>query len=371
MSGGNVGSRRLPALTIREIKARAVILTPAQPVETASGILAQTPLVLVDLLTEEGITGRSYVRCYAPVALRPLADLIRNLGPVLKGDRAVPLQIERKLRSHFRLLGHQGLVGIAMAGIDMALWDALACARDLPLAILLGGDIGAVRAYAALRSMSPDAVATEARSAISQGFTAIKMKVGRGDLTADLEAIHAVREAVGMNASLMVDYNQSLSVTEACNRVRALDREQLTWIEEPARGDDFAGHACIRDATETPIQIGESCWGPLDVARSIAARASDHLMFDAMKIGGVSGWMRAAALADAGGLMVSSHTFPEFSAHLLAASPSGHWLEFIDHAGPILESPIEARDGLVIIPEKPGAGINWNEDAIAAAQVDA
>ncbi len=356
-----------PRLTLREIRARAVTLTPARPVETASGTLDRTPLVLLDLLTEEGIVGRSYVRCYAPAALRPLAQLIGNLDPLVKGCGAAPLAIGKKLERHFRLLGTQGLAGMAMAGVDMALWDALAKACAVPLATLLGGEAGSVLAYAALRSMSPQEAAAEAEAALSSGFSAVKLKIGRGDPTADLEAIRTVRRAVGDGVALMVDYNQSLSVAEACDRIRGLDQEGLAWIEEPTRADDFAGHARIAGAARTAIQLGENCWGPHDIAKSISAGASDHLMFDAMKIGGVSGWLRAAALAEAAALQVSSHAFPEVSAHLLSVSPSGHLLEYIDHAGPILEEPVEVKDGRVLIPDRPGSGLAWNEKAVEAA----
>ena len=345
------------------------MLTPPHPVETANEILDQTPLVLLDLRTEEGIIGRSYVRCYAPSALLPLALLVRNLSPLLKGDGVAPLMVERKLGRHFRLLGPQGLAGNAMAGIDMALWDALARACDLPLVSLLGGAVGPVPAYAALRSMSPRGAAADAAAALSLGFTAVKVKIGRGKLTADLETIRAVRQAVGDKVSLMVDYNQSLSVAEACDRARVLDDEGIAWIEEPTRADDFVGHARIAQVARTAIQLGENCWGPHDIAKSIAAGASDHLMFDTMKIGGVSGWMRAAALAEAAGLSVSSHTFPEFSAHLLAASPTAHLLEYIDHAGPILQTQVAVKDGNVMLSDRPGADIAWDEGAIQAALV--
>ncbi len=201
-----------PDLTIREIRARAVSPAPDRPVETASGTLARTPLVLIDLLTEEGVVGRSYVRCYAPVALPSLARLVGDLGPLIQGDAASPEAIERKLQAHFRLLGPQGLVLMAMAGIDMALWDARARATGVPLVTLLGGTPLPVPAYASLRSMSPKPAASDAEEALALGFTAVKVKIGRGDLAADLETIRAVRSAVGAGIDIMVDYNQSLQL---------------------------------------------------------------------------------------------------------------------------------------------------------------
>ena len=333
--------------------------------------MRSTPLVLIDLTTQEGITGTSYVRCYPPTALVPLAGLIANLEAVIEGDAASPEAIERKLERHFRLLGPQGLTGIAMAGIDMALWDALAKAQGVPLVTLLGGAPKPIAAYASLRTMSPAGAAAEAEELVALGFNAIKVKVGRNDLAADLETIRAVRSAIGAHAQLMVDYNQSLSVAEAIARARVLDAEGLYWIEEPTRADDFEGHARIAAAATTPIQLGENWWGVHDMEKSVAAHASDHVMFDLMKLGGPSGWMRAAALAEASGLPASSHTFPEFSVHLLGVTPTCHWIEYLDHAGPILTEPVRFADGAVLTPDRPGAGLEWNEDAVKEHLVEA
>ena len=355
------------ALTIRSIRARGIDLALQKPVETASGVMRTAPLVLIDLLTEEGIVGCSYVRCYTPVALDPLVRLTANLEPLLRGDAAAPAPVERKLQRHFRLLGPQGLTGIAMAGIDMALWDARAKACGVPLVTLLGGEPQPIPAYASLRTMSPAGAAGEAAELVALGFTAIKVKIGRADLAADLETIRAVRGAIGADAKLMVDYNQSLSVPDAIDRARALDDEDLYWIEEPTRADDFDGHARIAAATKTAIQLGENWWGPNDMAKSIAARASDHAMLDVMKLGGVIGWLRAAALADAAGLPASSHTFPEFSAHLLGVTPTCRYLEYLDHAGPLLTEPVRVENGHVLIPDRPGSGLQWNEDVVTRA----
>lgn len=212
--------------------------------------------------------------------------------------------------------------------------------------------------------MSPEGAAREAEEALTLGFLAIKVKVGRGDRAADLGTIRAIRRAVGDAIHLMVDYNQSLPVTEAIKRVGALDGEGLYWIEEPTRADDFEGHARIAHAATTAIQLGENSWGPHEIAQSIAARASDHVMLDVMKLGGVTGWLRAAALAEAAGLPVSSHTFPEVSTHLLGVTPTGHWLEYLDHLGSILAAPLRNKDGYVLTPARSGSGLDWNEDAI-------
>lgn len=355
----------LQPLAIRGLRVRGIDLVLERPVETASGIMRTTPLVLLDLYTSEGVTGVTYVRCYTAAALAPLVLLLQNLESIVAGKPADPAAIAARLRGHFKLLGPQGLAGIAMAAIDMALWDAQAKAADLPLVAFLGGRARRLPAYASLRTMEPRAAAQEASERVAEGFRAIKLKIGRGAIEDDLAAIRAVRGAIGDEPRLMVDYNQSLERDEALERLRVLDRQGLYWIEEPLRADDFAGHATLAANVDTPIQLGENWWGPEDMEKSVGACASDHVMLDVMKLYGVSGWLRAAQIAQRHALAASSHTFPEISVHLLCVTPTAHYLEFLDHAGPVLHTPVDVRAGFAYPSSAPGAGITWDEAAIA------
>jgi mandelate racemase len=298
------------------------------------------------------------------VALRALATLLEDVAPLVADEPADPAAVRAHLQREFKLLGAQGLAGAAIAGIDMALWDLAARRAGVPLAALLGSDRRRVPAYASLHAMAPDTAAAEAEAALAAGFGAIKVKVGRRDLAADLEVVRALRAVAGDGMPLMVDYNQSLSVEEAIARAAALEAEGVAWIEEPTRHDDFAGHARIAAATPVPIQLGENWQGPGDVEKSLAAGASDLGMPDAMKIGGVSGWREAAVLAAEAGLPLSSHTFVEYSVHLLAATPTAQWLEHLDHVAPILCEPLVVEAGEAVVPDRPGAGVEWDEAAL-------
>ncbi len=325
------------------------------------------PLVLIDLETNAGVTGRSYIFTYTPLALAPMVQLLGNLESVVKGDAVAPFEIEAKLQQVFRLLGTQGLALMAIAGIDMAAWDALARSANLPLARFLGGRPGAIPAYnsTGLGIIGPDRAAAEAEDLVVPGFTAIKVRLGYADVAADVAVVRAVRRAVGDDVLLMSDFNQSLTVPQARSRIRRLDDEGLFWIEEPTRCDDYNGHAEIRKSARTPIQLGENCWGPHDMAKAVDAGACDLFMADAMKIGGITGWLRASALAEAAAIPLSSHLFPEVSAHLLSVAPTRHWLEYVDWANPILKEPLAIEGGCAIVSSAPGIGLEWDENAVA------
>jgi mandelate racemase len=205
----------------------------------------------------------------------------------------------------------------------------------------------------------------EAVELLAGGFTAIKLRLGYATLAEDIAAVHAVKGVVPSEALVMSDYNQALDTTEAIRRGHALDELGLAWIEEPIEAFDHAGNARVAAALKTPVQIGENYWGPRDMGRAITAQASDYVMPDLMRIGGVTGWMRAAALAQSAGLPMSSHLFTEFSAHLMCVTPTAHWLEYVDWANPVLKNPLEIRSGHAILRDVPGAGIEWDEAAVA------
>jgi len=285
----------------------------------------------------------------------------------VKGARVAPVELWAKLAKRFTLIGVQGVVRMAMAGLDVACWDALAIASNLPLATMLGAGPRKVRVYnsCGLGLKDAAALADEAEELMDAGrFSGVKLRLGYPTLAEDLAAVDAVRARIGEGVPLMVDYNQALSVAEAMRRGRALDGLGLEWIEEPIRHDDYRGCAQLAQALATPIQIGENFSGPFAMDAALDARACDFVMPDLERIGGVTGWQRAAGIAAGRGIEMSSHLFAEVSAHLLAATPTAHWLEYMDWAVPLLEQPLELKDGFAIIGDRPGNGMTWNRAAV-------
>lgn len=350
--------------TIREFRVRAVRLPMTEPHQTASGVITESPLVLTDVITDAGVSGHSVVFTYTSAALKPTAELVRNFGALVQGDPLAPADIEQRLAKRFRLLGMQGLVGMALAAIDMALWDALARVHSMPLVRMLGGVEKPVRPYGAVGYDGVEGCAKAAERWAKRGFTGIKAKIGYATVHDDVAVVRAMRRAAGAGMTIMVDYNQCLAPTEAVERLRVLDDEGLAWVEEPTLAHDYAGHAMVAREARTPIQCGENWWGMLDMQHAIEARASDLVMPDVMKIGGVTGWLRAATLAHAHGLQVSSHLWPEISARLLCCTPTAHWLEYVDWWSTVLAEPLRVENGMAIVDDAIGTGVDWNEDAV-------
>ena len=363
----------LPALRVTAIRATPVQVPTTYVLGTSQGAFRQAPLLLIDLETEEGVTGRAWLFCYVPAAAAAIMSILGEVERLSKGERLDPAALWAKLTRRFTLIGVQGIVRMALAGFDVAAWDALSIAAGQPLARMLGADPRPVPAYNSCGLGLIDdlgLLAAEAEQLLAGGFTAVKLRLGYPTLAADIAAVHAVRNRIGDRIHLMVDYNQALSVEEAMARGRALDGENIYWLEEPIRHDDYAGAAALARALKTPIQIGENFSLPAAMALAVEQQAADYVMPDLERIGGVTGWRQAAELAAAHRLPMSSHLFPEVSAHLLAATPTCHFLEYVDWANPLLVEPLAIVDGHAVVPQRPGNGMIWNMDAVGRYRIN-
>ena len=355
-------------LTIRHVSARPVILKLERPIVARIATLREWPVILIDLHTEEGIVGRSYLEPYTTRTMKYLVPALHDLGELLRGHRVSPIDLHAVARKSLHFVGYQGMSAIAVSGIDMAAWDALAKAARLPLCALLGGSVGAVNAYNSngLWLKEPEAVAEEALELRDEGgFRGLKLRLGRERLRDDVATIEAVRRSAG-DVHLMVDFNQGLDLSEALRRCHAIDGLGLDWIEEPIVYENFEGHAQLAADLATPIQIGENFFGPRDLARALQIKACDFVMPDFMRIGGVTGWMRAAAIAGTAGVPMSTHLYPEVAAHVMRVTETAHWLEWQDWVDPILQTPYKVNEGRLQIPDVHGVGLEWDESAVTA-----
>lgn len=358
----------LQKLTFESVTVRAVSIPMRRPIVAKVGTYPEWPFILIDVKTKEGVVGRSYLEPYLKNAVRYIGPAIEDMAAAFAGRQLAPLDLYRDVLGTLHLLGRQGVSVIAAAGLDMAIWDALAKAAGLPLAELLGGTVGKVRTYNTngLWLLPLDRLAREAEELVAEGnFSAIKIRLGRARIDDDLRALELVRSAIGPNIELMVDFNQGQTLRDAIWRLHALDDQGLYWFEEPVVFDNYAQSAQLARELKTPVSIGENIYGPRSFLDAVRAEAADLYMPDLMRIGGVTGWMRAAAIAGAAGHPMSSHLYPEVSAHLLRATESADWLEYRDWGNPIIAQPFEVADGHALVPDRPGNGIEWNEGAVA------
>lgn len=357
----------IPKLTLQSVQVRAVEVPLRRPIVAKVGVYSSWPVMLIDLKTREGIVGRGYLEPYLKRSIKSIALLLQDLADLLKDKLLAPLDCYRDGMRVMHLNGREGMTLIAMAGLDMAIWDALAKAANMPLAVLLGGTTGKVRAYNTngLWLVPLEKVPHEAEELVEQGgFKAIKLRLGRPTLKEDIATIAGARSAVGESVELMCDFNQGLGFGEALLRLHALDDQGLSWFEEPIVYDNYDGCAQLARELQTPLQIGENIYGPREFYKAVMARAADLYMPDLMRIGGVTGWIRSAAIAGAAGLPLSSHLYPRVSAQLLRVSESADWLEWSDWAEPILTEPFTVTDGCVTVPDVPGNSLEWNEEAV-------
>ncbi|HEX8168329.1 MAG TPA: enolase C-terminal domain-like protein [Beijerinckiaceae bacterium] len=359
-------------LTIRGVRTTAVEVPMTYALGTSAATIRAAPLLLVDLDTEEGVTGRAYLFAYRRSGARAMAEMLQDAVAMAKGERVAPVPLGLMLARRFALIGVTGVVRMALSALDSAMWDALAVAAGQPLAAFLGAAPKKIPAYNSngLGLMGPQAVADEAEKLLEGGFGAVKLRLGYATLQEDVAVTRAVRKRLGEEIAVMVDYNQALTVAEALRRGRALEAEGVTWLEEPIRHDDYAGSAAVARELDLPVQIGENFDGPKAMEEALSAGACDYVMPDLARIGGVTGWMQAAGIAAARGIEMSSHLFPEVSAHCLAATPTCHFLEYVDWTNAILEEPLAIEDGFAVVPDRPGSGLAWDEAAVARYRLD-
>ena len=363
-------------IEITGIRMRPVRVPLRRVLNTRVGRFTHGPFLAIDLELKGGGVGRILGFTFIPLGLKLVPPLIEDLVATVKGRKIGPDDVPavhdacQKRLSH---LGHEGLAQMAISMFDMALWEALARAAGVPLYRLLGGSNAALATYhsCGLGLAEPHELAREALEMLGEhgGFGHMKLRMGRQRAAEELAAYRAVREAIGPDVLLSVDFNQGLAVATALDTCRAIDGLGLAWIEEPVSYDDYDTQARLARKLATPVQIGENWWSWRVGKAAIEIGACDYIMPDLLRIGGVTGWMRLARVAEARSIPFSSHLSFDFSAHVLAATPTKHWLEFMDWGQDLTMDPLLPVKGLTTPGDRPGTGVEWNEKAIAAVLI--
>jgi L-alanine-DL-glutamate epimerase-like enolase superfamily enzyme len=363
-------------MRIRELSFSLHRIPPATPWQDATHKVTALEFIVARLETMSGATGTGFSYTVGVGGSAILALLEDYCGGILAGqDIGEPERIWRLLFDHLHRTGSGGVNTLAIAAVDIAVWDALARSQNVPLWRALGGANGRIRGYGSGIDllMTPDELVSHLRGYLRQGYQAVKIKVGRGKLGEDLDRLRAARELIGPDRQLLLDANQCWTVAEAVQRARAFEPYQPAWLEEPLAPEDVDGHARLRSMTSIPIAVGESLYTAPQFAEYLRAGAVDVLQPDIARVGGYTPWKKIAALAEAWNVPVAPHFLPELSLHALCAVPNGLILENVT-GGSFFElgmsdTPLELHDGAFFPSRAPGHGLSLNRNFLDRSQV--
>ena len=354
-------------MKIKTIRSQIVRLPVDEPLADGppSG-RAHNMFVTIRIDTEDGIEGIG-AAFFGGALSGTLKRAIDELGAMIVGDD--PLRIEaltQKLRNAGASAGPGGILTLAISGIDMALWDIKGKFLGQSLSTLLGGVRERVPTYASgalVRSYSLDHLLKSCRTLVERGFKQMKTQMALpGDITPAREAERArlTREAVGPDVDLMCDINQRWSVNQAIDIGKRVEDVHFFWLEDVTVHDDYAGLARVADALATPLASGECLYGITPFRHMIEAHSADIIMIDLIRVGGISNWMKVAALAEAFNLPVVSHLLPEIHVHLISAIPNGLTVEYMPWSFRLFEEVPVPVNGELAVPKKPGLGLEFN-----------
>jgi L-alanine-DL-glutamate epimerase-like enolase superfamily enzyme len=315
------------------------------------------------LHTDEGFTGTGYTSTltHGDSAIKEILDRIYT--PLLLGeDPTLHQRLWNRLYwSDAHWVGRTGITQMAIAAVDIAVWDIKAQAAGVPLYKLVGGHKdGVVKSYntdAGWLNFEPEQLIRDMTAVVEAGWTAVKMKVGKPDPREDYARVAAVRAALGDQVDLMIDANQRWDLTTARTWCPRLEEFQLAWFEEPLNPDDVDAHARLARATSIPIALGEHVYSRTAFLDFLRQDAIGYVQADCTRLGGVTEWLAVAELAQAFDIPVVPHhaDMMRVHQHLGAGHPACPMIECIPWLQEIYEEPADIRDGCFHVPDTPGA----------------
>ncbi|MDU0315049.1 mandelate racemase/muconate lactonizing enzyme family protein [Phycicoccus sp. M110.8] len=359
---------------IRHVALSSVVLQLPTPISDAKVLtgrqkpMTEVVLLFAEIATEQGHSGTGFSyskRAGGPAQFAHAKEVADGLLGEDPNDIA---KVYDKLLWAGASIGRSGVATQALAAIDIALWDLKARRADLPLSKLIGSHRDSVRTYntsGGFLHASIEEVKERASQSVAAGIGGIKIKVGQPDTRRDLQRLTAVREHLGDGVPLMVDANQQWDRATALRFGRAVEDLGLVWIEEPLDAYDAEGHAQLAAALDTPIATGEMLSSVAEHVRLIEARAADIIQPDAPRVGGITPFLRLAALADHAGLQLAPHFAMEIHLHLAACYPREPWVEHFEWLDPLFNERLETRDGRMVVPDRPGLGFTLSEQVKA------
>ena len=359
---------------IRHVKLSTARLPLAVPISDAKVFtgrqkpMTEVVFLFAEITTEQGHTGLGFSYSKRAGGQAQYAHAKEVADGIIGEDPNDIGKLYTKLLWAGASVGRSGVATQALAAIDIALYDLKAKRAGLPLAKLLGSYRDSVQTYntsGGFLNATLDEVKARATQSLDEGIGGIKIKVGLPDSKEDLRRVAGIREHIGWDVPLMVDANQQWDRATALRLGRQLEEFNLIWIEEPLDAYDFEGHAHLAQVLDTPIATGEMLASVAEHKGLIAANGCDIIQPDAPRVGGITQFLRLAALADERGLGLAPHFAMEIHLHLAAAYPREPWVEHFDWLDPLFNERLETKDGRMIVPDRPGLGVTLSDQARA------
>lgn len=358
---------------IDQVQVRLLSIPLERPLLTAAFPIPAIDTAFVQVRTAGGLEGVAWSFAFGAGRVKAMVQLADDLGKLAVGTDALATEaLWRKLSKAVGFLGPRGMAAAAISAIDTACWDIKGKAAGLPVYRMLGAYRGEVEAYASQGlwlDRSRAELADEACSLVEKGFHAVKMRAGIADEVEDVARVRAVREAIGPDVKLMVDVNQAWDLKQTLRMAERLAEFDLFWLEEPMPFEQVDDYILATEAIPMPLCAGESNYYKDEILRLVRERAVDYVMPDLMRMGGVTDWLKAAHTAESFGAKVTPHLFMEHSAHLAAACPNVTWQEYQPWWQPVMASPIEMKNGNIVLSDRPGFGFDIDSDAVASFEV--
>ena len=359
-------------MKIRDVRTTRLSVPFNSPIADSTHVLDRIQWILVDIETDEGLVGSSYMLTfdYAAELLQAIVDV--ELKKVILGkDPRDITGIWHLCHAHSEYIGQAGLAAWGIGGIDIALWDLLGKYLKVPVCQLLGSNRAEVPAYGSggWLSYSMDELLAEVNAYVQRGFKIVKMKVGSSDLNHDVERVRAVRKLVGEKVRLMVDANQAWSPHQAIAFARQVQDQDIFWFEEPVQKDDLDGYCKVASSIDIPVATGEREFTLSAFRDFLVRKGAEILQPDALRIGGLTPYMKVVHMAEAFHRSVAPHFYKEIDIHVLAAIRNGLFLEYFSWLDPLLVNPIEISDGMAQVPQRPGLGIEFKAEAVKEFEV--
>ncbi len=334
---------------------------------------ATREFVTLELDTDDGIQGVG-VTFFGAALTNALRSAVDTLAGLVIGRDPMPVEeIVGDLRAASSGSGPGGIFTLALSAVDMALWDIKGKALSVTVSSLLGGYRDRAPTYASgalMRPMNLEYLAEAGPRLVNMGFKQMKTQMGAEPTAArEVDRMRVMREAVGPDIDLMCDINQLWNVNQAIQIGKRVEEYNLFWLEDVVAADDYQGLARVADSLTTPIAAGEYVYGIQPFRQMLENRSIDIVMIDLLRVGGITQWKKVAGMAEAFNIPVVSHLVPEIHVHLVSAIPNGLTIEYMPWTQRLWEEMPKMEDGNLVVPDKPGLGLEFSQDAIKQYQV--